>query len=426
MKQKIIKTLTNNLGLKLLALVFAFLLWLFVVNLDDPEQKKTFTTVVRVTNEQELNKAGKLYEIKGDNTVSFRVTAKRSIMGKLSTADFDAVADMSKLENNERVPVTISAKSYANSVNIWDKQNYIYVTLEDEKQAKFVIEPKTSGALEPGLDVESTEVSPTVLKVTGREEIVSKIKRVEATADVSGYTTDFTDTVIPKLYDGKGNQIDSDKLSLSVEKVNISVHFMNNKTVDIGVKPSGTLPSGFSSYEIKTEPSSVGIIGEPGDLNDVTSITIPDSVINLSSLTGSFTTTVDITSYLPEGVKLTDGSSSKVTIHVLVDNEAQKSVEVPASNISFTNVSNGHSVSLDGSSVTVNVFGSEEAVKAIEASQIKGTIDCSSLSIGEKQNAVVQFEKTNGVTVQNTSVTVTVIEDKNSTNGEQKSEENED
>ena len=54
MKQKIIKTLTNNLGLKLLALVFAFLLWLFVVNLDDPEQKKTFTTVVRVTNEQEL------------------------------------------------------------------------------------------------------------------------------------------------------------------------------------------------------------------------------------------------------------------------------------------------------------------------------------------------------------------------------------
>ena len=30
------KSLTNNIGLKLLAFVIAFLLWLFVVNTDDP------------------------------------------------------------------------------------------------------------------------------------------------------------------------------------------------------------------------------------------------------------------------------------------------------------------------------------------------------------------------------------------------------
>ena len=110
MKQKILKALTKDVGLKILAVVFSFLLWLVVVNIDDPKQTRTFTSVVTVTNADVLKNAGKLYEIKdGVNTVSFRVTAKRSIIEKLSPSDFAAVADMHNLENGERIPVTISA-----------------------------------------------------------------------------------------------------------------------------------------------------------------------------------------------------------------------------------------------------------------------------------------------------------------------------
>ena len=132
MKQKIINALTKDVGLKILAVVFSFLLWLVGVNIDDPTQTRTFTAVVTVTNEDVLKSAGKLYEIKdGVNTVSFRVTAKRSIIEKLSSSDFSATADMNSLENEERIPVTIAAKSYANYITISSKQNYLYVVLED-------------------------------------------------------------------------------------------------------------------------------------------------------------------------------------------------------------------------------------------------------------------------------------------------------
>ena len=412
MKQKIINALTKDVGLKILAVVFSFLLWLVVVNIDDPTQTRTFTAVVTVTNADVLKEAGKLYEIKdGVNTVSFRVTAKRSIIEKLSPSDFSATADMNSLENEERIPVTIAAKSYANYITISSKQNYLYVVLEDEQTERFVIEAQTTGTIETGLTVDSVTSSPTVITVTGPEDVVSTIDKVVASANITGVTSNFTESVIPKFYDSEGEEVDSKELTLSVSTVSVSVTFSNIKTVDLVVKTSGTLDSSLTLDSIKTDPSSVGIKGEATALNDVTSITIPDTVINLSDLTGSFTTTVDISSYLPEGITLADGSSSKVTIYVLMSGETASTAEVSADNISLTNIPEGLAVSLDASSVTVNVFGTSDALSALNASSIKGTIDCTNLTVGESQTVVVQFENIEGVTIQNTSVTVTVIED---------------
>jgi len=42
MAKKILKTLVNNLGFKILAVVLAFILWLVVYNIDDPKKSKTF------------------------------------------------------------------------------------------------------------------------------------------------------------------------------------------------------------------------------------------------------------------------------------------------------------------------------------------------------------------------------------------------
>ena len=412
MQQKIINALTKNVGLKILAVVFSFLLWLVVVNIDDPTQTRTFTAVVTVSNEDVLKSLGKLYSIKdGVNTVSFRVTAKRSIIEKLSPSDFSAVADMNNLENEERIPVTITAKSYANHITISSKQNYLYVVLEDETTQRFVINAQTTGTLETGLAVDSVTSSPTVITVTGPEDVVSTIDSVVASANITGVTSNFTESVIPKFYTSAGEEVDSKELTLSVSTVSVSVNFSNTKAVDIVVKTSGTLSDELTLDSIKTDPSSVMIIGEASALNDVTSITIPDSVINLSDLTGSFTTTVDISSYLPTGVSLADSSSSKVTIYVLMSGETATTANISAENIELANVPEGLAVTLDSTEIQVNVFGTEEALASFDASQVKGSVDCSGLSVGEGQNVVVQFENIEGVTIQNTSVAVTVIED---------------
>ena len=396
-----------------------------MVNIDDPKQTRTFTSVVSVTNEDVLTQAGKLYEIKDNvNTVSFRVTAKRSIIEKLSPSDFTAVADMNNLENNERIPVTIAAKSYANYITISSRQNYLYVNLKDLMTERFVIEAKTSGTLEPELAVEEVTCSPTVITVTGPQDVVSKISNVTATANITGVTSNFTENVIPKFFDSDGKAIDTASINTSVSTVSVSVEFVNTKAVDIVVKTSGTLSPDLTLGSIKTDPSSVMIIGEASELNNVSNITIPDSVINLSNLTGSFTTTVDISSYLPEGVQLTEGTSSKVAIYVTMANETVTTVSVPASNIELRNVAHGLAASLDAESVTVSVFGDESALASIKGDNIKGYIDCTNLGVGDSQNAVLQFDNPDGLTIQNTSVAVSVIEDSNSKKESDDTEDN--
>ena len=84
MLKKLGRSITNNFGLKILATIFAIVLWLVVVNVDDPKITKSFTTTISIENANALRDMGKYYEIVDDrNTVTFSVSAKRSLIEDL-------------------------------------------------------------------------------------------------------------------------------------------------------------------------------------------------------------------------------------------------------------------------------------------------------------------------------------------------------
>ena len=70
--------LKNNLGLKLLAFLFASLLWLIVVNIDNPVVSKTFSGIpVIVEHSELLTEQKKTYQIVDDTQiVNVTVSAK--------------------------------------------------------------------------------------------------------------------------------------------------------------------------------------------------------------------------------------------------------------------------------------------------------------------------------------------------------------
>ena len=154
---KIKRMFLNNWGLKLLALFFSILLWLIVVNVDDPTQTKTFTTSVNVVNADVLTDAGRYYEIpEGGNTVSFRVTAKRSVMERLSGSDFTATADMNYLEDDSRVPVTITVNNNNSSITVSAKRLYLQVIIGNKMTTKHDVEVETNGNPAEGCVIDKT------------------------------------------------------------------------------------------------------------------------------------------------------------------------------------------------------------------------------------------------------------------------------
>ncbi len=57
--KKLKNLLTNNIGLKFLSVLFAMILWLVVVNIDDPDKTSTFTTNITIANENAIADMGK-------------------------------------------------------------------------------------------------------------------------------------------------------------------------------------------------------------------------------------------------------------------------------------------------------------------------------------------------------------------------------
>ena len=146
MKRNLLKSLTNNLGFKILAVIFAFTLWLVVYNIEDPTKTKTFSTNVTVENADAVTDLNKCYEVvDGSNFVSFSVTAKRSVLDNMEDSDFTATADMSKLVMGEDgksavVPIDISTSSkYSNSVKFNGSTKFMNVNLENLQSKQFVV-----------------------------------------------------------------------------------------------------------------------------------------------------------------------------------------------------------------------------------------------------------------------------------------------
>ena len=94
------KSQKNNMWMKILSVVIAVLIWLFVANTNDPVITKRFYSIpVRVTNEDALTKRGYAYEILDGEEVNITVKGKSSIVRSMGITDFQAVADFSKLSS---------------------------------------------------------------------------------------------------------------------------------------------------------------------------------------------------------------------------------------------------------------------------------------------------------------------------------------
>jgi len=417
MVKKIGQKITHNFGLKLLAILFAIVLWIVVVNIDDPTQTLSYTTSVNLENTSYLTSMDKYYEVlEGTNTVTFRVTAKRSVHDKLNGSDFSAAANMGKIEYDEktetyRVPVTITApQKYSKEIEMANKQNYIELSLEDLSRTQKVIKATTKGSVADGYALGDVKItSYNVLKISGPASIVSQIDTVTAVIDVDNVDTDVTDSVAPILLDADGNVVDTTKLTLSLSTVTISAQILSTKDVPVQFSTSGTLEDGYMVTGISYQPTEVRIKGESAILNTTNSISVPKEVLNLDGRTTDLETDVDITAYLPEGTALVLNSDGRIEVKVTIEPIVEKSYQVPVDNISLENLSDEYDCEYDAKYVKLTVSGSEENMSILKKQNIRGTLELTGLSEGEHKLTPVWNLDSSKYTLEKAEVTVMIV-----------------
>lgn len=402
------EALTKNLLLKILSLLFAVFIWLIVVNVSNPQQSRNFTTNVVVENENVLSEQGKYYTIPfGQNTVTFKVTAPRSIIENLSSDDFSAVADLRDLEDDVRIPINITPLKHVNSVTISNRLLYLTVEVGDEMEEKYVISAQTQNEPASGFIVDTAKVEPNIITVKGPEPIVSQIDSVVAYCDVQGMNEPVFENVVPTLLDREGKRIDSTKLTLSLSTVDVSVLFTNVKEVPIELEGMDFDNNNVEITDINIDPETVMIKGDSAILNDITEIKIPTSVIDLESVTGDVSTTVDISRYLPEGATLTDDTEPEVKVDIKTSSEKTKTVRMPAKNISVRNLEGNKGYTITVDAVDVSVTGLPSVIDKIRPRDLTGHVNASGLNKG-KHTVRVEMDEVENVTFGTVTVEITV------------------
>ncbi|MDD2970594.1 MAG: CdaR family protein [Lachnospiraceae bacterium] len=406
------KMLTNNLGLKILAVLFSIILWLIVVNINDPVISVSFYGIpVEIINADSIVSQGKMYEIlDGTDSIDVVVKANRSVADSLSKDNIKAVADMEQLTFMDTVGIQLSSNKYNDKLDsITSSTDSLKVNIENMRKNQLVVSCETVGEPETGYMLGNITTDQNLVRLSGPESAISKVSKAVASVNVAGMTSDISTAVELKLYDEDGNQIDNKKITTNISSVNVNVEILAKATVPLAYETVGTPAAGYAiTGQITGTPGTVAIAGKKSVIDTISEIGIGD--LNVTGQSSDMTTMINIKDYLPEGVRYIGTSSDvNVTIVVGIEKQTTKTLNIPSKNIIVTNVPAGIKGTLGELDDTVNIdiTGLSSVIDTVNELAVQGNINLTALqqSMGTesldagKYNVDVDFVLPEGIVV---------------------------
>ena len=417
------KSLTNNIGLKLLAFIFAFMLWLLVVNIDDPVDTKTFDDIpVSIEYTEVVTQDQRSYQVlDGTDTVSVTVSATRSVLEKISAENIVATADMRELYLESQIPIEITIPGYEFETASASPRN-VQVKIEQNKSDTFPITVTTTGTVRDGYVLGNVQADPERVTVNGPESVIDQISKVVAEVNVSGLSSDSSIDAVLTYYDEDNNEISAEQLAnnLGATGVKVNVTLYHTARIPVTVDTSEvTAADGYSISEVTWTPEEIQLAGEEEVLDALEEIRIPADAIDITSISQRTEKTVDITPYLPEGTRLVDENGNNILVTARVAREGTKSFDIPVGSITVNNLDDALTVSGYGSGddLEVHIGGPQEQLNSLELSDLAVSIDLKNCTEAGEYEVPVTITLPSDVpdcTVE-TSVTVKVTLEKRTT-----------
>lgn len=377
------KKLTDNLGLKILAVLFSVAIWFIVVNINDPVDKTVFRNIpVEILNEDAVTSQGKVYEIlDGTNVIDVTVWAKRSILDTLGRENVIATADMQEINfMDTMVRIKLSTNKYNDKLDsIVSSTENMLIRVEDMKRKQLMITTRTVGEPADGYILGNVSVEQNLVRVSGPESLVDRVDHAEVSIDVAGLSQDIRTDVTIHLYDADNNPVEEDNLKKSLDQVKAGVEILQTKRVPLVFVTTGTPANGYAlTGEIESKPSTVLIAGKGNAIKNIAQIEIADAALNVAGKNSSLTTSVDVKKYLPENIILAENDfSGKVNVIIHIEKEITAEVPLDIDKITISGVP----ADLEGriaetqEEIILKVGGLAAAIEAMEETEIVASLD---------------------------------------------------
>ena len=377
------KKLTDNLGLKILAVLFSVAIWFIVVNISDPVDKTVFRNIpVEILNEDAVTSQGKVYEILDEtNVIDVTVWAKRSILDTLGRENIIATADMQEINfMDTMVRIKLSTNKYNDKLDsIVSSTENMMIRVEDMKRKQFMITTRTVGEPADGYILGNVSVEQNLVRVSGPESLVDRMDHAEVSVDVAGLSQDIRTDVTIHLYDADNNPVEEDNLKKSLDQVKVGVEILQTKRVPLVFVTSGAPADGYAlTGEIESKPSTVLVAGKGNAIKNIAQIEITDAALNVAGKNSSLATSVDVKKYLPENIILAESDfSGKVNVTVHIEKEITAEVPLNIDDIVISGVPEDMEgrIAEENDEIVLKVGGLAAAIEEMEETEIAASVD---------------------------------------------------
>lgn len=298
--------LKNNTVLKILSVLIAICLWMYVMGSVNPVITQTVENIpVELLSEDTLEQRGLAVRGNTGFSVDIVVEGKRSTLHELDKNKIKATVDLFGYEEGQNsVPVQVEVPEGIGLKEV--KTPRIEITVDELISAYKKVEVRFTGKYESGTEPGILATSPAEIEVKGPKTLVDAVETVQAKVN-AGELTSESQTFQSKLraLDKDGEQVYD--VTLSAETAEVDAVLYRTKTVPLEVKVIGNLPRDYELTEWFV-PGEITICGSKEDLEDIEKL--ETEPVDMSQIKNS--TTLELTPDFPDGVQLSTGSKKPV------------------------------------------------------------------------------------------------------------------
>ena len=308
-----IERLHKNTKIKIISLLSAIVLWMYVMAVVDPEDTKLYENIpITITNLNEIKDLVLVVDPDDNLVTSVYIKGKLSDLQKISANNIDVYGTVSNpIEGQNQLYLRASVND---KVTTEFKSDTIVINLEKSIEEEKNITVNITGVYKDNVD--KVDLDKTKVVVSGPRSSVDSVKYVQATFDANKESVDTKSTELElKALDSEMNEVDH--VTLEFNKVTAKVSYFQQKQVKINPIFSSNESNLVQDQDFTIIPSEINIKGKSDVINNIDSINT--KIINVDEL-GTNNKIVDLD--IPDGI---NADKDSVTIKLINKNKTKNS-----------------------------------------------------------------------------------------------------
>ena len=402
--------LSNNLGLKIASVVFAIILWGFVMTEINPPKEKEFKSLdLKYQNTNSLSEKG--LTIKGSledilDKVDITVEADPDYLYLVTQENINAYVDLSVINRSGEQSVAIKAASSIGTV-VDISPRTVMLNVEDYITRTVPVAYEFKNLPDDSYYVSQPVITPESVEIKGARSFVEQVSSAVCYIDMHEVTEDIKESIALVLRDEEGDILDPVAYNEEIPTVIVDVVVLPQKRVPINLKGAivglEDVAEGFIVTNYYAEPTTVLVAAEQSILD-----TILDVQVETIDITGVKTDQSIQTNIKPISDVIISNEAQTLTVNVEV--RAEETTQIfQAVEIEIRNLGDGLSATIGPKTVKVVVTDEALAVMNLRNKDIKLYIDVSGKGAGEYSMPIL-IEQLDRINTENVELSTTTAQ----------------